>query len=236
MEKLFTHIQSALSVADFSLPFIRIRLKRNGSAKAKSGESRKPCPIRKMRNGWAPTSESSFVWRGGNYISAVYPCSPSVCLCTLKAVQCFVTSSPFRLPLHRPYPIWWRLMKQQLMWTNNIPFRKLHRTINSHSRMKLTTWQQTRRRSDGCLPYQFSRAFSSFTTGNSNFVSLGLHGRNFYVVLHFVVLFLYRSFHINTHTRSLLCATFSLRCWHNSFCETIFTVNGKALKITMART
>lgn len=27
-----------------------------------------------------------------NYFSAVYPCSPSVCLCTLKAVQCIVTS------------------------------------------------------------------------------------------------------------------------------------------------
>lgn len=34
---------------------------------------------------------------------------------------------------HHPYPIWWRLMKQQLMWTKNIPLRRLYRTINSHS-------------------------------------------------------------------------------------------------------
>lgn len=34
---------------------------------------------------------------------------------------------------HRhPYPIWWRLMKQQLMWTKNIPFRRL-----SHNQLTL---------------------------------------------------------------------------------------------------
>lgn len=58
-------------------------------------------------------------------------------------------SSPFA-----PYPIWWRLMKRQLMWTKNIPFRRLYRTINTHSYARQRTWRQRK-------SYQNARKFFS---------------------------------------------------------------------------